>query len=563
MQRILKAKNPQLIGLLVFLIIIFSLELKLLLTTPIAFGDEGFHLYLSKLISQERKYFVWLPIEGTELIHKPYARPPLWNLLAASVFLMGGGEGVIKFILPFIAIITGMSCYLLVKRLINLKAGFFAAILFITIPSFVTYSVLFYTDVLYTLYATLTFLTFLLAQKEKNKKYFFLSGIFASLAILTKAPGFGFYAFFVLAFVYEIIKTKTPQPIAKKYALLILPLLLIPGAFFLRNLYYYDTFSCYRIPYVSDIIGAPNCKLAFSEFEPQYKFVGKTEQIGSEASVYKMGLINYLQFAYGALWLVPFAFLCGILLIATKREWFTEFLFLYLILFLLLFPTIVRRAEDTARFTLGWIPLIAMTAGIWCEKVYEFLRKQHKFLVIILLIFILVFAFKNLLEKLTIMERVKKFSPTFFEACDWVKNNIKKNSSLYTIWAHRAVYNCQRNAIPTTTIPDLALSRNISYILKVAEQNGVTHLFVQKFSIDPQNRHFSEMYDLDWVQFLENNPQEFVKIYDDRGLCILRDWKGRVLDQKIANNTREVLSLIKNGYYCDGNVIYEINYTKF
>jgi hypothetical protein len=90
------------------------------------------------------------------------------------------------------------------------------------------------------------------------------------------------------------------------------------------------------------------------------------------------------------------------------------------------------------------------------------------------------------------------------------------------------------------TVPDIALSRDVNYTVEVAKQNEVTHIFVQKFSIDPNNQHLSEKYDLDFVQFLENNPTHFKKIYEN----------GPPLEQ--------CLQYWQRGYSCDGNIIYEI-----
>jgi hypothetical protein len=142
--------------------------------------------------------------------------------------------------------------------------------------------------------------------------------------------------------------------------------------------------------------------------------------------------------------------------------------------------------------------------------------------------------------KLTGMAQVKQFSPTFFEACNWVKKNTTENTTLYTVWGHRAIYNCQRNAVGTSAVPDLALSKDANYTVKVAKDNGVTHFFIQKFSIDPQNQHLAERYDWEFVQFLENNPEHFQKVYENGipiGQCV-QYWQ--------------------RGVACDGNIVYKI-----
>jgi hypothetical protein len=138
------------------------------------------------------------------------------------------------------------------------------------------------------------------------------------------------------------------------------------------------------------------------------------------------------------------------------------------------------------------------------------------------------------------MYAVKQFSPKFFEACNWIKENIPKNASLYTIWAWRALYNCQRNAVGLGTIPDIALSKDVNYTIEVAKENGITHIFIQKFSIDPANQHLSEKYDLEFVQFLESNSNHFKKVYEN------------------GPSLAECQQYWQRGYQCDGNILYQI-----
>ncbi len=132
------------------------------------------------------------------------------------------------------------------------------------------------------------------------------------------------------------------------------------------------------------------------------------------------------------------------------------------------------------------------------------------------------------------MVQVKQFSPLFFEACNWIKENTPKDSSLFTIWSHRAVYSCQRDS--SGNLADISLSRDLNYTLSVAKELGVTHIFIQKFSIDSQNQHLQENYDLDFVQFLENNTEHFKNIYEN----------GPSLQQCLQQGG------------CDGNIVYEI-----
>ncbi|MCM8808083.1 MAG: hypothetical protein NC926_09150, partial [Candidatus Omnitrophica bacterium] len=293
------------------------------------------------------------------------------------------------------------------------------------------------------------------------------------------------------------------------------------------------------IPYIGffDVSGC-----SINNFKNQYEFAGRVEQIGTEASVYQIGIISYLDFAYGYLWLVVLGAIGGFLLLFEKRDVISIYTSLFLLLFFLLFPVVVGRAEDTARYTLGWVPLFGLFAGVWYSKSYEFLEKNKKYLGLIVFLFVFLLSYMNVSNKLSVMARVKQFSPTFFEACNWVKTNLPENVSLYTIWAHRAIYNCQRNAVGTGTIPDIALSKDLNKTLQAAKMNSITHIFIQKFSIDPENKHYGENYDLEFVEFLEANHEYFVKVYEN----------GASLEQ--------CRQYWQAGYQCDGNIIYEIKY---
>jgi 4-amino-4-deoxy-L-arabinose transferase-like glycosyltransferase len=537
----IEIKHPELIILLLFSAFILFLELQTTFKSPIAFGDEGFHTRFAQYIAKNKEFPIFTILEETKLSYGGFVRPPLFNILEASLFFVfGTGNDVpIKFLTPFIAVLGGITVFILTKKLYNEKIGFITGILTITIPSFVTYSVMFYSDVLYTFYITLFFFLFLLGIKKNNRKYLLLSGIFGGLAFLTDLSGLAIYIFILLAFLYEVITTRTFLKQFKKYLILALIIFVVSGSFLLRNVYYFKHPICrsFGVKFIDKLFDLSKCSV--NKFKPKYQFAGRVEEIGTEQSVYKMGIINYLTFAYGNLWLVTLGFFGGLILLLTKRNKITCLLMIYFAIFLGLFYISTSRAEDTPRNTLGWVPVIALVSATYFGKLYDFVRKYQKYIGIIIFILIIWFSYGNFKEKLDVMFKVKQFSPLFFEACDWIKANTAKNSTLYTVWSHRAVYNCQRNAVGTSRIPDIALSRDINYTIKVAKQNEITHIFLQKFSIDAQNRHLAERYDIDFVQFLENRPGYFNKIYEN----------GPPLQQCIQMGG------------CDGNIVYEINTT--
>lgn len=404
-------KRPEIIVLLLFLSLVLFLELKVTLNTQIVFGDEGFHTRMAQWIAGEKEYPVWVPFEGNNLQRAGFDRPPLWNLLEASfLFVFGFHEFIIKFLTPFIAVLSGIALFILIKKLYNEKVALIASIIFVAIPSFVTYSVLFYTDVLYTFYFLLFVLTFILALKTGEKKYWIVSSIFGALSFLSKTTGYAVYAFVVFAFIYQLIKEKKLVTLLKKYSIWIIISIIILSTFFIRSYFYYKTPAC-NLPL--QLFKANEC--AINNVQSKYKFSGITEQIGTEVSPTQMGIINYLNFAYGNIWFVVFGFICGLLLLFIRRNDVDILIILSLATIIFILAQFIQRAEDSARYMLGWAPIIALIAGSFFDGIYDFIKKYQKYMALIVFIIVIIFAYLNLRDKLDTMFQVKQFSPLFLK----------------------------------------------------------------------------------------------------------------------------------------------------
>lgn len=530
------------IEILVILTTVLIAELQVSFGTPINFGDEGYHTTIIQWLADKKEFPVWVPRISNELMKPGYWSGVLYHLVVAGLMLFGFQEALLRFFVPFVAVFCGLTVFVLIKRIYNENVGWFASILLVTFPSFVTYSVLFYRDALFNFFLSLFFLVFILSVKENSKKYFFLSAIFGAFSILSKTVGFGIYFFITFAFLYELFTEKKFLTLFKKYFIwfLISVVILIP--FYLRNIYYYHGI-CY-LPYTPSfferipLLSSKGCSL--DNYQDKYEFAGRVEQVGTEANVFSIGLTSYLDFAYGNLLLTVFGFFSGLFFLISEKSKTDIFVILALLSFVPIFIVSVGRAEDTARYTLGATSSVALVCGIWFDKLREFLNKSFKYLGVIVFLFILLYSYLTLMNRLSVLTSVKKFSLTFFEACDWVKKNLPENSRLMTIWVYRAIYNCQRNGLGNQ--PDIALSKDLNLTLQAAKTNGITHLFIQKFSIDPQNKHFLENYDLEFVEFLEAHPEHFVKVYEN----------GASLEQ--------CKQYWQAGYQCDGNIIYEIRW---
>ena len=146
---------------------------------------------------------------------------------------------------------------------------------------------------------------------------------------------------------------------------------------------------------------------------------------------------------------------------------------------------------------------------------------------------IMFLAYINFTEKIVIMKSVKQFYPSFFVGCDWVAENTIEDSLIATLWVHRASYCTQRRVAILNA--DVTQTKNLSYMLEVLDHFGINYLWINKFSIDPENKHYAERIDLSWVQLLEANPDSFKKIYET--------------GPPMRNCVQQM---------CDGNIVYEI-----
>jgi len=528
----IEIKNPGIFILIIILSAILILELQVTFNNPIVFGDEGFHAKLSQLIARNIEYPVYDPVHQTKLTKNGLSGPPLLHLsIAGFLFVFGNNEAIIRFLIPFMVFLTGISVFILGKKLFNKEVGFIASIITVTTPCFVTYSVLIYKDILVTLYLVMFFILFLIGKEKKNKIYFIASGVFGVFAYLTKINGLAAPVFIFSVFLYELLKTRKFSGNLKNYFTAFLFLVLLIGPYYLRNMYYYKTPVC-DVPYVTRFFDISGCRI--DEFEPKYQFEGKTIEAGTEQTVYKMGIMNYLNFVYGNIWFVVFGVFAGLFIFFSEKKENNILVLLMLLIYLPVFNYSIGRAEDAARFAVAWVPMIALVAAKYFDGIFKFIKKYQKHLALIVFIIVIFFSYQNLKEKLDVMAQVKQFSPSFFEACNWVKENLPEDVLLTTVWGHRAAFNCQRDVVGHN--PDVFLSRDINYTKEVAEKLGVTHIFVQKFSLSDQI--LSERYNINSVQFFEDNPEIFKKVFEN----------GPPLQQCLQQGV------------CDGNIIYEIVY---
>lgn len=539
----IELKNPEIIVLIVILTLFFWIELQVAWKSPIVFGDEGFHVRIAQEISKYRDYPAWLRFRKTSVSEVAFERPPLWNMLMAGFFfIFGFSEAIPKILTPFMAsILIGIAVYALVKRVYGKVVALFSSVLTISVPSLVTYSVLFYTDVLFVLYFTLFALTFIVANIEDRKKYWLLSGVFAAFSVLTKTPGY-FTALIVgLVFLYKVFlhfKTvgseKSFASLFKRYVTFAVPFLIIITSFYVRSYAHYNVIACDMPLPMLDKSGC-----GINNYEEEIEDTRRELSGGTEETPIRMGIANYINFAYGNLWFVPFSFLCGAYILVKRRSVKNVMLLLSvlsggILLCAILIGLPTARAEDVNRYSLGWVAIFAIVAGVFFGNIYKFIKPSNKYLPLVVIVVVIVLSYTSITGKTSGMTTVKTFSPAFFEACNWAKENLSEEDLLMTVWVHHTAYNCQTRV--TGTVIDIALNTDPDGMVNVAKEFGITHIFIQKFSITQEPTR--ERYHLGFVNILEDNPDKFVKVFE---------------------NGLDVQQCVQAGG-CDGSIIYEIKY---
>jgi len=501
----------KLVVLLIFLGFIAFLEMNLTFNSPIAFGDEGLHASIAKWIGTRLDYPVYMPQVGTNIYKNGFFRSPMWNIFQGSFyFLFGFYDVIVKFLVPFIGFLTGLAVYAMINKIYSQDTAIMASIITVAIPSFITYSVLLYSDLLLTFFISITVFATVLAFKMNRRKYLFLAGLFGGLSILADAAGFVVLPFFIVVFLYSMFKKRNLSQVIRFWFPAIIIFTLIVSPYFIRNLVYYKTPSC-QFP---NVFSTKYCSI-YPDYTPQYKFEGLFSPGPQSIEFLNQGIMNYFNFAYGTIYFVPLFAIAGIVLAVYRREETDILLLLSLLVFLLIFyQSFKGRTEDMTRNLVSASAVVAVFAALYADVIGEFLKKYHKHLVWLVIFFVISISFLSARDKINSLVSVKQFIPSFFDACKWVRQNLPQNAMLLSFNTAPTIYNCERQAQwDLTDGADILLSQNVALVKERLKANGFTHIFIQKASITPQK--VSAGYWTGFVDMLNQNPKDFKIVFEN------------------------------------------------
>lgn len=489
------------------------------LASPIIFGDEGFHLFNAEWIAQNGEIPKFIQSWGTDVYKVALAYPPLFMITEAFAWSVGG-EFFVKLLSPIFTLLTAVVLYMLSAKIGKKQVGIFAAAMLLTTPTTVLYGILEYTDALLVLLITLfVYATYNLFEAGRNKDLVF-AGVFAGLACLVKPIGLLTIPIFLG---YFILNKK--RNFKHLLLFLIIPVLIV-SPWILRNLYLFESF-CY------DPILGPKCVEQVFIQPPRIEgleFEGRVGVGGVEGGVMEMGFLQFFDFAFGFSILI--FFVLGLVFLLRSESKFKNLGIAWLAVFMLLFFTnvfpmfpfslirnavlIYPRAEDTGRYILGAVPLMAMIAGIFISETLDKIKtvKHGALLTVVFLLFIVFITYSPFIQKAQISYQIKHFPQSWFDACSWVKTNTLKDALLYGVYGEQIAVTCDRTtAKGNPDNAEIQLTGNDT-AYEHLKLHGFDYVFIPINQISSQA--YEESYYIKFYQYVSSSSK-FKLVFDDTG----------------------------------------------
>ena len=350
-------------------IIAFLIRVLFVFSMPVKLWDETVYANLGYDLSQNPlDYSVansgwgdFIPSGGDNIYAWPKMgfRAPLLPYLISGFYSFNLGF-LINFLIPLIGALSVILVYKLGKELFNQKVGLISSLFFAFVPLHVYYSGRVLTDVLFTFFVLLTFISFWKGYEKGNKKHKILFGIFLALMLLSRYTALWIMPIFLFYFLARDKSLKFLKDKYLWYSFLVFFIVLIP-------------WFIYGISEYNNPLGA---------------FIH-----GAKASAYWGGLQSW-HFFFDYWWqmfsIIGFIFVVALVCVLYKKEFLKKEIYLLLIwfVFILGFAIYMHHKED--RFILAIVPVITLISGYFIEKV-----KKYKKLILIGIIIISLFSLSH------------------------------------------------------------------------------------------------------------------------------------------------------------------------
>jgi len=345
------------IALLIRILFVFSMPIKL--------WDETIYLNLGADLSNNpldysfsNGWSDFVPSGGDDFYGYPKAgfRAPLLPYLISIFYFLNLGFFA-NFLIPLIGALSVVLIYRLGKELFNEKIALISSLFFAFVPLHVFYSGRALTEILFTFFVLLTFLSFWKGYEKNNKKYKILFGVFLALALLSRYTALWIMPIFLI---YFLVRDKSIEFLKDKYlwySILAFFGTLIP--WFIYGIFQYNN--------------------------PLGAFIH-----GFKASGYWGGIQSW-HFFFDYWWqmfsIIGIIFIIALIYILYKKEFFKKEIYLILIWFAFFLGMAIYMPHKEDRFILPIVPAIALISGYFIDKI-----KKYKEQIIIVIVGILILS---------------------------------------------------------------------------------------------------------------------------------------------------------------------------
>lgn len=514
----LPSRPPLFIGL--YLLATLSLSFLLALAPPISFDALLYHLAGPKLYIQEHR-IVFFDAPQSNF-------PSLMEMLFTWGMLLKG-DIVAKLIHYLYGLLAGAAIFLLAKRYLSPKAGWWSLALVWSMPMVWVVMGWAYADLGLVFYELLAFFALLNWLGSKEGKWLLLSGALSGFAMGVKYTAFVAPLSLAILILYQGVRERQrASTLFRSLFLFALPALLVASPWYLRNLYLVGN------PFYPFIFGGKGWDHFLSRWYEQpgtglglsWRIIALplTVTLGTQDETFYDSRTGPLILA-----LLPLLLLARLNLRDEKRGVVNYLLFLFLAQFVFWTWGVVRsQSLFQARLLLPGLVFLCIALAQSIEE-SDFSWPQFSLMRFVTAVVVLAlslnvvaqtmeFLANNPLLYLAGLQSREKYLENnlgdHYRAMNYINENLPDSAKIQFLWEPRTYY-CQREAHPDAILGSFKhlvfLEGEAEGIAEHLQEAGITHLLFHKAGLD----------------FLMSNPEDhrFLLSEGDQ-----RIWEGLVRD---------------------------------
>ncbi len=262
----------------ILIVLLIGLILRLILLAyfwdkPLTIVDETHYQQLAENI-YKHKEFAMTKGSPTSM------RPPLYPIFLRTIYFLVDGIhlNAVRIVQIILSLATIFMVFMLGKKIFNEKIGLLAALVFAVYPSFIFFTHLLLTEVLFTFLFSFFIWYFILFLEKKRFRDIWMAGIFMGLGALTRSI---LYPFFVIALIFLFISCKgSISQNAKWLILLTIGYVIVVGPWSIRNT------ILHKRPVIVNTMGGFNLYMGNYEHTPLNRAWAAVDLAGDKAWYY-------------------------------------------------------------------------------------------------------------------------------------------------------------------------------------------------------------------------------------------------------------------------------------